>query len=980
MKTTLNNIINKSGKYILNQIEDFNYNIIKSLGYSPFDLINHNDLRKPFIEWKYGSFLYKSLGLAFLSNIKLEILTEFINSLKDGYTYAVTPILITLPNSQWGSRVITLDSQQIITNKTDINQIDNWLNKVHELNYLLYGNIINEGSLILRYRIISLSNNIYDRINDKDLIQQSNVPLKKYNPLGIEEIHLSNKLYPNSMNLNDYGILIITNYEYNDNIYYLYQYKVNIQILIKDIISKDNIINRECIILKNKLKILSYIDIINKNSNIFIRKIGNNILTFNNNGKLLNKESLIKFKYISKEKIDLIHDTKIITFDIECYLNNNNKFIPYACGYSDGINTKLYYLSDYKNEKDMLYNCIIDILNNYNKYTVYVHNFSNFDYYLILDMLVIKDNINYLPFYKDNKLYSLKLTVYNKINNKANSIIIKDSYLLLKNNLRKLGKDYKVNVLKGYFPYTFVNEFNLNYISTIPDYYYYVNNINKPLNYEEYLNLKSNYNNNWSVKDETLNYLLNDLLCLYEVINKFSLDIFNLEHINITKILSISSLTFKIFKTNYLKDFINKLPIIKGIHHDRMRYAFYGGHVDVYTPIGYNIKYYDVNSLYPFVMSKYDFPIGDPVLSFDKDLNSYFGIIHCKVITPEYLDKPVLPFRGDDNTIYYPLGNWTGTYFSEELKNAVNKYGYKIEIIYGYKFEKGNGLFTKLVNKYYELKKYAKSIGEHSKSSTSKLLMNSLFGRFGMKPIKNIVKIVNKDESNNIHLYHNVHDNIPLNDQLEYIKYSPQINDLFYDINGIDMYEDLVNKLDINNNEFETSLPIAIAITAYARMYMNDFINEYNCYNTDTDSLAIDNDLPNNLIGDELGQFKLETFADEVYFISPKLYYLENYNLNKIIIKARTIGGETLSKQDFIDMSYGVTIKKNRPTFISNIKDLSVSITNQTLELNPILRKRYPYYSETTGQIKYTKPLIVNNGIIEKINVKINTDITYYKN
>lgn len=49
--------------------------------------------------------------------------------------------------------------------------------------------------------------------------------------------------------------------------------------------------------------------------------------------------------------------------------------------------------------------------------------------------------------------------------------------------------------------------------------------------------------------------------------------------------------------------------------------------------------------------------------------------------------------------------------------------------------------------------------------------MNSLFGKFGMRPIKNIVKLVNKEESNQIHLYHNVIDNFSSND-LEYIKYS----------------------------------------------------------------------------------------------------------------------------------------------------------------------------------------------------------------
>ena len=34
-----------------------------------------------------------------------------------------------------------------------------------------------------------------------------------------------------------------------------------------------------------------------------------------------------------------------------------------------------------------------------------------------------------------------------------------------------------------------------------------------------------------------------------------------------------------------------------------------------------------------------------------------------------------------------PLGEWTGWYQSEEIKNA-EKYGYKFEILRGYKFEK----------------------------------------------------------------------------------------------------------------------------------------------------------------------------------------------------------------------------------------------------------------------------------------------------
>lgn len=251
-----------------------------------------------------------------------------------------------------------------------------------------------------------------------------------------------------------------------------------------------------------------------------------------------------------------------------------------------------------------------------------------------------------------------------------------------------------------------------------------------------------------------------------------------------------------------------------------------------------------------------------------------------------------------------------------------------------------------------------------------------MFGRLGIKPIKNIVKLVDKSESDQIHLYHDVVENISLHNNLEYIKYNIEINELFYEINGLDKYEELINKLDLKQHDFESSLPIAI--TAYARMYMNHLIQNYPCFNTDTDSLFTDKPLPAELVGDKLGQLKLIMIANEAYFISPKLYYLENKD--NIVIKARTLGGENLTKQDFIDMSYGLTLKKTRPTFISSIKNLNVSLNNMTIELNPIITKRYPIYSLLDGQVISTRPLYVINGIIEKVNIKINTQIISMNN
>jgi hypothetical protein len=45
--------------------------------------------------------------------------------------------------------------------------------------------------------------------------------------------------------------------------------------------------------------------------------------------------------------------------------------------------------------------------------------------------------------------------------------------------------------------------------------------------------------------------------------------------------------------------------------------------------------------------------------------------------------KPILLYRNDDGHIIFPIGSWTGVYFSEELKK-VRKFGYIIKPIKGW--------------------------------------------------------------------------------------------------------------------------------------------------------------------------------------------------------------------------------------------------------------------------------------------------------
>src|SRR5450755_4086542 len=79
--------------------------------------------------------------------------------------------------------------------------------------------------------------------------------------------------------------------------------------------------------------------------------------------------------------------------------------------------------------------------------------------------------------------------------------------------------------------------------------------------------------------------------------------------------------------------------------------------------------------------------------------------------------------------------------FSEEMKNAV-KYGYKIDVLWGYTFKSEN-IFKNYVDYLYNFRlNYPKS---DPMNFIAKILLNSLYGRFGMNDNFSEINIIHKD-------------------------------------------------------------------------------------------------------------------------------------------------------------------------------------------------------------------------------------------
>jgi hypothetical protein len=127
-----------------------------------------------------------------------------------------------------------------------------------------------------------------------------------------------------------------------------------------------------------------------------------------------------------------------------------------------------------------------------------------------------------------------------------------------------------------------------------------------------------------------------------------------------------------------------------------------------------------------------------------------FGFFYCKVTSPSNLDHPILQQRiktvNGIRTVA-GLGSWTQWLCSTEMDNAI-KFGYHFEIIEGYQFEK-DYIFKDFINDLYNLRlQYPK---DHPMNLIAKLLMNSLYGKFGMKnEITKMEILPNKTQSDKL--------------------------------------------------------------------------------------------------------------------------------------------------------------------------------------------------------------------------------------
>lgn len=379
-----------------------------------------------------------------------------------------------------------------------------------------------------------------------------------------------------------------------------------------------------------------------------------------------------------------------------------------------------------------------------------------------------------------------------------------------------------------------------------------------------------------------------------------------------------------------------------------------------------------MNSLYPFVMKEYPMPGGVPVWYGnleDRDLDGMLGFIEAYVVCPKTIKKPFLPYREKEGTLIFPIGEFVGVYYSEELKFA-REIGYTVIPISGYLFEKKESPFRGFVSAIFESRLEAKKEGNEALSYVYKILMNSLYGRFGINPKSTITEVCDNERHKLLIRKTELISTDELSDSKYIVTYRSNTETDYWD------------------PPKNSAVQLAAAITAYARIYMYPYISREDCYYTDTDSVVLSKPLPEELISSSiLGLFKLEDRIVHGYFLAPKSYYYRNEK-GMETLKYKGLAKKEITPEWFLsqyadpDRTLQVEVEANFRIEWSSLnifkkdKNVKVGLTQKP--------KRLKVYDEE-GYWVDTKPVEVKDlsrldNISKKLVMSLKADVTHLKN
>lgn len=378
---------------------------------------------------------------------------------------------------------------------------------------------------------------------------------------------------------------------------------------------------------------------------------------------------------------------------------------------------------------------------------------------------------------------------------------------------------------------------------------------------------------------------------------------------NTTPSITTASAAMRVFRTA----FYEQNGQVQGSQHIESvnkaeRQAYHGGRTDTFwkgKPITNNPIYkYDVNSLYPSCM------LGDiPIryiqrVSGDFDIEAYsslygnqnrIGLYDVTLDIPEsgkYASIGLEGLRTKDGLLF-PIGKFR-VWLWQPLYAIAKAQGYIADTHRIYLYE-SEPLFKGYIERLYELRQGYKRKGNYAYDLLTKLMMNSLYGKFGQRAYGKWVYIEDENELSAM-LW-------PNNEGIT--RFDGYYEDLQHSRSYLQVDNDLWKYDDSQIGELSLSSVCSIAgyITAMGRAIvwkaMASVIDARGqIYMCDTDSVVCDVRLPSSMVSKtELGLWKLEgvSQAQDCDFFAPKHY------IYKGMIKLKGVRnpsiGQTIHKQ-----------------------------------------------------------------------------------
>jgi len=661
-----------------------------------------------------------------------------------------------------------------------------------------------------------------DKWSTLPLLVKSNTKLEKFDTsLG------GSQLLPPNRDYDNWG-LVLTAVD-NEKIV------LSPESLVFRITTKEDLTNSTLEVIKGRQTILTFEDL-HFRDGIFVRKF-DKFTYYLKNGKIILKIKELKTEFLQPKKpTNVLSEPRIITFDLETITNSDGLMKPFLFSMYDGEDK----FSWFTDRPELLFNELLR--SKYFGYSVYAHNLSRFDLIFLFKYLAQIShegtfNVDILK--KDDQVKSIK--IFNR--DKKVNITLKDSYLLLPASLANLANLFLESQNKTKEP-VFRGDPSSPYFTASLDHY------NKQV--EEVMDLDL-----W--KSKIVDYCINDSVILYDIFIKFRDLIWTNWEIDPIKHPTAPSLGFAICRQQYLEKGI--VPVIKGKAYEFIRESFTGGSTEMYKPAppkGTKVYCYDVNGLYPSRMKTWGMPVG-VIRQFEGDItildqDKYYWIGDAQVSTKKDLYQPYLqiPLKtGQGFRTVAANGLFRMKINSCEYWNALKDYD--IQVRSGFLFDNKN-IFYDYVTSMYELR--SQHPKDHPMNMVAKLLMNSLFGRFALNPILESHVFCNFEEFKSISEKFDIVEKMDLGELGWFVSFrNPSLS----------------NSAGVQT---KSSIAIASAVTAYARVHMSKFKNnpDFNLYYTDTDSIFIDRPLPDHMVGKELGQMKLEYVFTDCVFLGAKIY------------------------------------------------------------------------------------------------------------